>query len=219
MYIHGWEIENILRSHNCIRKHRPKTIGGTVCELTRSAHVISSIQTSKACDEHKLYKWWVGRYKLHLWPRQCKWTCYFSVVWWKTSKQGGNWIIKRLLGCIRTWWNIDPAEPWLKVLSSCKQHEYPYSKRVCCMLWTKIIVPVYRCLPLQPEDPKQLSIVYCKMELCIGFMYRECSYCSQIIFMICCFCIVVCLPKCDRHALYQYSVVLWWNNLFTWRGV
>ncbi|GFV88974.1 DUF4817 domain-containing protein [Trichonephila clavipes] len=36
-------------------------------------------------------------------------------------------------------------------------------------------------LLLQPEDLQQLSIVYCRVQPCILFMYRECSHYSQMI--------------------------------------
>ncbi|GFU79413.1 hypothetical protein TNCV_871841 [Trichonephila clavipes] len=100
---------------------------------------------------------------------------------WKDIQQGGNRIIKRSLRGIRTWQKMDLLELRLKVLSGRDQHKYPYLKRVCCMLWTKFPVPVYWCLPLQSEDLEQLFIVYCRVKPYIRFMYRECSYYSQMI--------------------------------------
>ena len=52
---------------------------------------------------------------------------------------------------------------------------------MCCILWKEILVPVYRSLPLQPVDLKQLFIVYCKAKPYIHFMDRECNYYSQMI--------------------------------------
>ncbi|GFS90911.1 hypothetical protein TNCV_3027601 [Trichonephila clavipes] len=75
---------------------------------------------------------------------------------------------------------MDFSEPRLKVQGAHEQHERPYSKRVCCLLWTEIRVTVRALFPLQPEDLKQLSIVYFRAKLYIRFMYRECSYYSQM---------------------------------------
>ncbi|GFX54444.1 hypothetical protein TNCV_2593781 [Trichonephila clavipes] len=87
---------------------------------------------------------------------------------------GINRIIKRLLKFIRTWRNIDLSESRLKLLCSREQHEHAYLKRVCCLLWTKIPIPVYGCMSMQPEDLEQLSIVYCRGDPYVHFMYREC---------------------------------------------
>ncbi|GFX46219.1 uncharacterized protein TNCV_2298681 [Trichonephila clavipes] len=60
----GWEVENIVRSHNYIKVHRRKAIGGAVRELTMSKHVVSSFQTemnmnrytsTKLADIHFIY--------------------------------------------------------------------------------------------------------------------------------------------------------------------
>ncbi|GFV28720.1 hypothetical protein TNCV_3986701 [Trichonephila clavipes] len=40
---------------------------------------------------------------------------------------------------------------------------------------------MYGFLPLQPENLEQMSSVYCKAKPYIRFMYRECSYYSQMI--------------------------------------
>ncbi|GFU01029.1 hypothetical protein TNCV_1816481 [Trichonephila clavipes] len=53
MYKLEGEVEKIMRSHNYIEKHGWKVIGGAVRELTRSAHVVSSLHTWIACDEHE----------------------------------------------------------------------------------------------------------------------------------------------------------------------
>ncbi|GFU12033.1 hypothetical protein TNCV_2095101 [Trichonephila clavipes] len=64
---------------------------------------------------------------------------------------------------------MDLSEPRLKVLGGL---EDPYLKKVCCMLWTKIPIPVHEELPLQPEHLEQLSLVYCKTKPYIHFMHR-----------------------------------------------
>ncbi|GFW64400.1 uncharacterized protein TNCV_274241 [Trichonephila clavipes] len=45
------------------------------------------------------------------------------------------------------------------ILDAREQHGHQYSRRVCCMLWTEIPVPVYGCLPFQEKDLEQLSVV------------------------------------------------------------
>ncbi|GFT00637.1 hypothetical protein TNCV_141821 [Trichonephila clavipes] len=47
MYKLGGEVENIVRSHNYIRKHGRKELGGAVRELARSVHMVSSIQQGR----------------------------------------------------------------------------------------------------------------------------------------------------------------------------
>ncbi|GFW53641.1 hypothetical protein TNCV_4815421 [Trichonephila clavipes] len=92
-----------------------------------------------------------------------------------------NRIIKLSLGCIRASRNMGLSELRLKVLGGCRQCEHPYLKRMCCMLWTKIPIAVYRSLPFQPEDLEQLAIVYCRAKPYIRFMHRECGYYNQMI--------------------------------------
>ena len=99
----------------------------------------------------------------------------------KDIQPSDNQMIKRSLGCIRTWCNMDPSDSRLKVLGSRKQHEHSYSKRMCCTLWTEIPVPVNGRLTLQLEDFEQMSSVSGRANLYIHFMHRECSYYSQII--------------------------------------
>ncbi|GFV65294.1 RNase H domain-containing protein [Trichonephila clavipes] len=87
----GREVENIVRSHTYIGKHRRNAVGGAVRELTRSAQVVSSLQTWTACDEHEsFYEHRVGGYPLHLRHCQQKWTCCCLVVWGKISNGWGQ---------------------------------------------------------------------------------------------------------------------------------
>ena len=76
---------------------------------------------------------------------------------------------------------MDPSEPRLKVLGGRIQHEHPYSKKVCCMLWIKISVRVDGGLHVQPESLKKLPIVYFRGKPYIRFMFKECKCYSQII--------------------------------------
>ena len=64
------------------------------------------------------------------------------------------------------------------ILSNREQHEHSYLSRMCYILWTEIPVPAYEHMPLQPEDLKQLSIVYGMSNPCIRFKYKGCSYYS-----------------------------------------
>lgn len=45
-----WEIEYVVRNQNCIGVIY---IGGTIRELSKSAHVASSLQRPNACDQHQ----------------------------------------------------------------------------------------------------------------------------------------------------------------------
>ncbi|GFT10388.1 hypothetical protein TNCV_3736081 [Trichonephila clavipes] len=47
------KVENIVDSHNYIGKHGWKAIGGTVRQLSSSAHMVCSFQTGAACNEHE----------------------------------------------------------------------------------------------------------------------------------------------------------------------
>ncbi|GFU70893.1 hypothetical protein TNCV_2206101 [Trichonephila clavipes] len=106
----GRKVENIVRNHNYIGKHGRKAIGGAVSELARSAHIVRSFQTWTVDDEYKsLYERRVGGYPLHQRHSQRKWTYCSSVEWGKISNEAQ--IIKRSLGCIRIWRNMDLSEP------------------------------------------------------------------------------------------------------------
>ena len=69
----------------------------------------------------------------------------------------------------------------IKRLGGRDLHEHSDSKRVCCLLWTKIPFSVYELLLIQREDLEQLLIVYCRARPYIRFTNKECSYYSQII--------------------------------------
>ena len=103
-----------------------------------------------------------------------------SVVWgrYPTIWQPHHETLAR---CIWTWQNMDPSEPQLKILGGREQHEQPYSKRVCFMLLTEILVPMCGHLPVQPEDLEQLPILHYKGKPYICFMYKEACYYSQMI--------------------------------------
>ena len=81
---------------------------------------------------------------------------------------------------------MNPSKPRLKILGGRERQENPYLKRMCYMLWSEILIPIYRRLPLQPEELKKLSIVYYRANFYISFIYTECSYYHQITHHVSC---------------------------------
>ena len=74
VYILGWEVKNIVKSRNCIKKNGWKAIGDAVRELQRTKHVVCLFQTRIVCNKNEsLDEHQVGRNPLHLWPSQRKW--------------------------------------------------------------------------------------------------------------------------------------------------
>ena len=77
-----------MRSHNYIGKHAQKEIDEAVCDLLRTARVVSAFHSCTACNEHELICLRrVGGHPLYLRPSQRKWTCCCSVLQWKVSNE------------------------------------------------------------------------------------------------------------------------------------
>ena len=176
LYLLGWQIESIVIRYNYIRKHGRKAMHDVVREFTRLLCVFSSFQM-RNMNSNMNAKAELTFHPLHLRLSQRSGHTAARLY-------GERYPTKRQPsqpGCFRIWKNVDPSEPRLKVLGGRIQHEHPYSKKVCCMLWIKISVRVDGRLHVHPGSLKKLSIVHCRGKPYIRFVFKECKYYSQII--------------------------------------